>query len=136
MTEWILGLIATACGGLNIFQLIWWRSEKRKLAAEADSATADAKQKEIDLQQDQYDYLLEKLSKYQQDYFALADKMQESTHTYLQTINAKCNEIAELKSKLIYFKGLRCYKSDCSMRIKCNPKDKENNGNAKEGQQG
>lgn len=130
-------ILTTLLGGLNVFQLLWWRAEKKKHQAEADSASVDAKQKGIDLQQDQYDFLLEKLSKYQQDYFELADKMKETTdkHTgeiqevnqkFSQIIYDKCNEIAELKSKIIYFKGLRCYKSDCSLRIKFNPKDVQN----------
>lgn len=121
--EWILGIISGVFGGLNIFQFIFWRSEEKKLKAEAESAVTDAKQKNIDLQQDQYDFLLEKLTKYQEEYYALADKMQEEMKKHVMQINIKCNEISELKSKLIYFKGLRCYKSDCPMRIKTNIKD-------------
>lgn len=121
--EWILGIVATACGGLNIYQFIFWKTERKKMKAEADSATTDADQKRLDLQQDQYDYLLSKLTQYQKDYFELSDKMQDEMKKHVILINQKCNEISELKSKLIYFKGLRCYRSDCSMRIKTNVKD-------------
>lgn len=121
--EWVLGIISALLGGLNIFQLICWRSEKQKHQAEADSLSIDAQQKKLDLTEDGYDYLLEKLTKYQQDYFNLADQMQQEMRKHTELINQKCNEIAELKSKLIYFRGLRCYKSECPHRIKDNPRD-------------
>lgn len=140
--EWVLGIIAGACGGLNIFQFIFWRLKKQTMVAEANSASTDAEQKKIDLQQDQYDYLLSKLTQYQEEYFQLGERMKEeskkhaddisaSNQRFMTVVGEKCNEIAELKSKLIYFKGLRCYRSDCSQRIKCNIKDKETpNGNS------
>lgn len=136
----ILGILSTLFGGLNIFQFLFYRSEKKKSEAEAESANIDAKQKNIDLQQDQFDYLLDKLTKYQNDYFELAEKlqeeanrhateMQETTQRFTSIINEKCNEIAELKSKIIYFKNLRCYNTNCPHRMSQNPKDfiKENN---------
>ena len=36
---------------------------------------------------------------------------------HLKEIDGKCNEIAQLKSKLSYFKGLRCYRSACANRM-------------------
>ena len=99
MVEWALGIVASLLAGTNIYQLICYRSMKEKLGAEAKTASVTAHQKEIDLHQDQYDYLLKKLSEFQ--------------------------KLAELKSKLIYFKGLRCYRSDCSQRIRINPDDKK-----------
>lgn len=129
MMDWILGIIATSLGGLNIFQIIYYKTQRDKLRAEADGATVEAKKKDIDLQQDQYDYLLSKLSKFQEDYFALFDKIQNEARIHSEVINTKCNEISELKSKIIYYKGLRCYKSDCSARICQNPKEKEEKKN-------
>ena len=132
--EVILGIVGGLFGGLNIFQLVYWRSERRKHAAEASSADTDAKQKEIDLHQDQYDFLLQKLSDYQKEYYELAERLKQTTNNHINEIedmnrrfslliNDKCNEIAVLKSKLIYFKGLRCYDSACPKRISVNPKD-------------
>ena len=121
--EWLLAVISASLGGLNIFQLVFWRSEKKKMQAEATSADAEAQQKIRELHHDAYDDLVNRLTKYQSDYFALAEHMQEQTRKNLETINGKCNEIAELKSKIVYFKGLRCYKTDCSFRIRTNPKD-------------
>lgn len=125
MVEWALGIIASLLAGTNIYQLICYRSMKEKLGAEAKTASVTAHQKEIDLHQDQYDYLLKKLSEFQKQYFELSSKLQQETQLHLEAINAKCNELAELKSKLIYFKGLRCYRSDCSQRIRINPEDKK-----------
>lgn len=123
-------------GTTSVLEFLYIGSEWKKRNAEAESAKTDSKQKSIDLQQDQYDYLLEKLTKYQEDYFALGEKMKEETNRhanemseatmrFMATINDKCNEIAELKSQIVYFKGLRCYRSECQVRIRTNPKDHE-----------
>lgn len=127
MTE-ILAIITALSAGLNIFQVIFWRTQRDKLRAEADASTTDAHRKDIDLQQDQYDYLLQKLNEYQEQYFTLSKKLQDEMMSHMSDINAKCDEIAALKSKLIYFKGLRCYRSDCGLRISKNPQKEENNG--------
>lgn len=124
MFEWILGTLASLLVGTNIYQLMENRSMRQKIKAEAKSAAVDAEHKEIDLHQDQYDYLLTKLSEFQNQYFELSSKLQQETQRHLEAINKKCNELAELKSKLVYFKGLRCYRSDCSKRIRINPDDK------------
>lgn len=123
MIEWVLGIVASLLAGTNIYQLFCYRSMKTRLTAEAKTASVEAEHKEIDLHQDQYDYLLRKLSEFQNQYFELSSKLQQETQQHLEAINAKCNELAELKSKLVYFKGLRCYRSDCSHRIRINPED-------------
>lgn len=123
MIEWVLGIVASLLAGTNIYQLFCYRSMKTRLTAEAKTASVEAEHKEIDLHQDQYDYLLRKLSEFQNQYFELSSKLQQETQQHLEAINAKCNELAELKSKLVYFKGLRCYRSDCSHRIRINPDD-------------
>ena len=127
MTE-ILAIFSTVSCGLNIFQFIFWKTQRDKMRAEADSSMTDAHRKDIDLQQDQYDYLLQKLNEYQEQYFTLSKKLQDEMMSHMSDINAKCDEIAALKSKLIYFKGLRCYRSDCGHRISKNPQKEENNG--------
>ena len=62
MLEWTLGTIASLLVGTNIYQLMENRSMRQKIKSEAKSAAVDAEHKEIDLHQDQYDYLLKKLS--------------------------------------------------------------------------
>lgn len=134
MIEWILGVIASLLAGTNIYQLICYRSMKEKIGAEAKAASVEATHKEIDLHQDQYDYLLNKLSEFQRQYFDMSSRLQTEMQQHLEVINSKCNELAELKSKLVYFKGLRCYKSDCSLRIRVNPEDKVVSNSPKKGE--
>lgn len=127
MTE-ILAIAVALLSGLNIFQIIFWRTQRDKMRAEADASTTEAHRKEIDLQQDQYDYLLEKLNLFQEQYFDLSKRLQDEMQTHINAINEKCDEIALLKSKLVYFKGLRCYRSDCSIRKAIADKKEEDNG--------
>lgn len=121
MTDAFLSIIIALLGGVNIFQIFFLRSTKKKFAAEAEKASTEAQKDKVNLQQDQYDYVNEQLSKIQGEYYNLADKYRKTMTDHLQEIDGKCNEIAELKSKLIYFKGMRCYKSDCSVRILDSP---------------
>lgn len=121
MTETILSIVAALLGGINIFQLFFFRATKKKYEAEAKVAMTAAEHGQVDLHQDQYDYVNAQLSKIQQEYYELADKYRATMTTHLREIDEKCNEIAELKSKLVYFKGLRCYSSDCNKRVKDSP---------------
>ena len=118
----------------NIPWFMYYRSEQKKKGAEANRATTEAEQVKIDLQQDQYDYLLSKLTYFQKEYVGLQTLLNTTTDSYTQElialkvefsgkINEKCNEIAGLKSKISYYRGLRCYKSDCSIRISTRDKD-------------
>lgn len=122
---WLLGVLAALLGGINIFQVVYYKTQRDILRAQADSATVDAKHKGLDLMQDQYDYVFNYLSKLQVEYLDLQEKVRKDASEYTAVIQEKCNEIAEQKSKVVYYKGLRCYKSDCSTRISQNPKDKE-----------
>lgn len=121
MSNTFLTILSILLGGVNIFQLIFLRTTKKRYEAEAKKADAEAEQMRTDLHQDQYDYVNEQLSKIQQEYYSLAAKYRETMTKHLTEIDQKCNEIAELKSKLIYFKGLRCYCSDCEKRVKESP---------------
>lgn len=121
MNETIITVIAAIFAGCNVFQFLFFRSTRRKYEAEAEAAKTEAEHGKLDLQQDQYDYVNSQLSKIQQEYYELADKYRRTMSEHLQEIDLKCNEIAELKSKLIYFKGLRCYRSECQNRIKESP---------------
>ena len=123
----IQSIIIVLLGGINFIQLFQYKTTVKKYKAEANSATVDAEQKKIDLHQDQYDYLLQKLTKYQEDYFSMSERLQEQTRKDIGIINTKCNEIAELKSKIMYYKGLRCYRSDCGKRICTNPEHNTEN---------
>lgn len=125
-------LITLVLGGTSIVELVYIGSEKRRRDAEASSAHYQAKQKRLVFTQDAYNYLLEKLNTFQAEYFELSERVQKQTQKHLEEINEKCDEIAALKSKIIYFKGLRCYRSDCSRRIEHNPKDAEHDHHEEE----
>lgn len=121
MSEELLGIITSLLAGMNVLQFIFWRKTKRKYEAETAKTEVETEQAKTDLHQDQYDYVNEQLSKIQQEYYDLAARYRETMTKHLMEIDEKCNEIAELKSKLVYFKGLRCYRSDCNIRIKESP---------------
>lgn len=124
----ILTVLTTLLAGCNILQFIFFKATKKKYEAEAIQADTAAQHERVDLQQDQYDYVNGQLSRIQAEYYDLAEKYRSSMTDHLKEIDTKCNEIAELKSKLVYFKGLRCYVSDCPKRIKESPyKDKRKN---------
>lgn len=124
MTQsWIVDIIMALLGGLNIYQFVFWRIQRDKYRAEADSVQTEARQKRTDLMQDQYDYVFSQLGKLQNEYMELQEKVRREANEHSDVIMAKCNEIAELKSKVVYYKGLRCYRSDCGIRLSLNPKD-------------
>jgi len=121
----ILEIVLLLLGGLNIFQLIFWRVQRDKLVVELENLKTELKQKQTDLAQDQYDYVFTQLSKLQKEYLDLQSKVRSEANEHSNVIQEKCNEIAELKSKVVYYKGLRCYRSDCGTRVCRNPKDNE-----------
>lgn len=125
MSETILSVLVALLGGVNIFQLLFYRATKKKYTAEAEKVTTEAMHGRLDLHQDQYDYVNAQLTKIQGEYYELADKYRKTMTDHLIEIDGKCNEIAELKSKLAYFKGLRCYTSDCPRRVKESPYRKD-----------
>lgn len=126
----ISGLLLTA----DITLFLFFKSERKKRLAEAESAFVgvdvmklDVRQKDIDLQQDQFDFLIDKLNYFQKSYVEIQEQMNQMTSAYTkeiinlkidfnQKINDKCNELSEWKGKVVYYKGFRCYKSDCPMR--------------------
>lgn len=125
LQNWILEIVLALLGGLNIYQLITWRIQRDKLLTELKTLKLEAKQKETDLVQDQYDYVFLQLSKLQNEYMELQSRVRSEANEHSKAIQEKCNEIAALKSKITYYKGLRCYRSGCDTRICNNPKDYE-----------
>lgn len=134
--DWSIVLTALAglFGTLNIFQFIFFRVTKKKYEAEAEQAKAEAKKAtveaehgKVDLQQDQYDYVNEQLSRIQKEYHDLAARYRATMSEHLKEIDEKCHEIADLRSKVTYFKGLRCYCTDCERRVKESPYKKKEN---------
>lgn len=131
-----LGLLT---GGAGLNYLVLWKTNKLKAKNEADTIGAEAAQKSFAVNRDQSEYLIEKLNQYQKEYYNLEDsyrermkKLQneliESQRQFTQEINKKCQEIVNLKSEIIYLKGIRCYR-ECKDRIKENPYKNGNNTN-------
>lgn len=120
LSTFLPNLLSFAGGG-GLVGFVSLKYEQKKSKAEAEKVQTAADHDRLDLHQDQYDYVNAQLSKIQQEYYDLASRYRETMTAHLLEIDAKCNEIAELKSKLTYFKGLRCYQSDCPSRVKESP---------------
>lgn len=130
--EWALAVIGSGGIGAVITYICTFKSKKKQVEAEAESSMVDVEQKKTDLKQDQYDYLQKTCDKYIKDYHELEgdfikqiselrEQMDRIMLEKSQAISAKCNEIATLKSKVTYLKGIRCYNFTCKHRIMTNP---------------
>ena len=119
--EAFLGIMTALLGGCNIFQLLFLRSTRRRYEAQTRRESTEAEHARIDLQQDQYDYVSQQLSRIQTEYHELAERYRRAMTENLAHIDEKCREIADLRAKLTYFKGLRCYRSACIERISKSP---------------
>lgn len=157
----IVGLLLGGTGlGAFLNHLFLLKSNKKKGEYEAEIIGAESEKKTFDVQKDQSEYLIEKLTQYQKEYYTLEDEHREQMKNLLQEmkvqqdsflersrafenkisdmqrefnekISKKCEEIAQLKSAVTYYKGLRCYKTDCKNRICENPDNKIKNDNNK-----
>lgn len=101
----ILMPLAGAVGGGGIVELLHWRSNKRKAAAEATKAEAEAGDTRIDA-----------MSK-------LVDQMQEQEDKYINLINSKDEKIEELLRKITALTGeatsaelMMCVNLGCYLR--------------------
>lgn len=130
--EWALAVIGSGGIGAVITYICTFKSKKKQVEAEAESSMVDVEQKKTDLKQDQYDYLQKTCDKYIKDYHELEgdfrkqiselrEQMDKIMLEKSQATSAKCNEIATLKSKVTYLKGIRCYNFTCKHRITTNP---------------
>lgn len=130
--EWALAVIGSGGIGAVVTYICTFKSKKKQVEAEAESSMVDVEQKKTGLKQDQYDYLQKICDKYIKDYHELEgdfrkqiqelrEQMDKLMLEKSQAISAKCNEIASLKSKVTYLKGIRCYNFTCKNRIMINP---------------
>lgn len=105
--------------------LLFWNSEKKRRKALADTAAIEADKKGFDLRKDHFDLISEKFTQLQVDYFDLLEQIQRQSRKYIEEINQKCSEISELKSQMMYYKGVRCYRTDCPNRVLAEQYEKE-----------
>ena len=102
----LLIILTSLFGGLNIFQFFFFRAEKRKAFAQADSMDLENARKAREIHKDDYEHLSKKCDKLTQDYFLMLEKAQKAME-----------EVSELKCEIAYLKGLRCYVTICPNRI-------------------
>lgn len=136
--EIVLAMLSS--GGISalVTYICTFKSHQKQAEAEAESSTVDVEQKRTTLRQDQYEYLQKTCDKYIKDYHelegdfrkeiqGLRSQMDAIMLEKSQAISNKCSEIAELKSKVAYLKGIRCYNFTCPTRIQNNPDKSQNN---------
>lgn len=132
--DWALAIISSGSLGAAITYVLTFKSKRMQAMAEAESTELEVEHKKQDLKQDQYDFLQKTCDKYIKDYHtlendfrkqlqALRDEIDKLSLEKSKAISDKCNEIAELKSKVTYLKGIRCYNFTCQHRIKNNPEN-------------
>lgn len=132
LIEWALTIVGSGGVGAVITYLLTINSKRKQENAKAEDAEVEVAQKKENLHQDQYEYLQKTCDKYIKDYHELEgdfrkqmleirDQMDNLIMEKSKLISDKCNEIAELKSKVTYLKGIRCYNFTCPQRIKENP---------------
>ena len=129
--DWALAIISSGSLGAAITYVLTFKSKRLQAMAEAESTEVEVEHKKQDLKQDQYDFLQKTCDKYIKDYHTLENDFSKQLQTLRdeidkisleksKAISDKCNEIAELKSKVTFLQGIRCYNFTCQNRIKNN----------------
>ena len=129
--DWALAIISSGSLGAAITYILTFKSKRIQAMAEAESTEVEVEHKRQDLKQDQYDFLQKTCDKYIKDYHTLENDFRKQLQTLRdeidkisleksKAISDKCNEIAELKSKVTFLQGIRCYNFTCQNRIKNN----------------
>lgn len=131
LLDWALAIISSGSLGAAITYILTFKSKRLQAMAEAESTEVEVEHKKQDLKQDQYDFLQKTCDKYIKDYHTLENDFRKQLQTLRdeidkisleksKAISDKCNEIAELKSKVTFLQGIRCYNFTCQNRIKNN----------------
>ena len=129
--EIALAIISSGGLGAAITYIFTFKAKKLQAEAEAESTEIEVEHKKQDLKQDQYDFLQKTCDKYIKDYHilendfrkqlqVLRDEIDKVSLEKSKAISDKFTEIAELKSKVTYLKGICCYNFTCQHRIKTN----------------
>lgn len=124
----IIGIIAGGGLGAFLMQVYTAKVNKAKLIKEVEDTHVEIERKKQDNHQDAFDSMYQQLNRCMEDYTALSDAYRdhrEKSRQYEESVQAqiheKCNELASMKAKIIYLKGIRCYNTLCQNRIKVNP---------------
>lgn len=133
--ESITTILSVLFGGTSIYQFLFYRNEKRKKEAEASALEIENKSRLQEMQQNESDFsfsqmrkVSEELNRLQNDYITLYQQVQ----SHLNTISDLQERVNALKLENSFLKGLRCYKTDCSLRIKTKSNNDDNSSTTKE----
>lgn len=128
----IIEILGILLGGGGIGSLITWafqfKSEKRIKEAEAQQSEKTVESMATANDRDKFESMYVQITKMMQDYNNLSDDYRSyrqvatvKERNFQKKVDEKCQELAALKSQVQYLKGLRCYNTTCSHRIKTNP---------------
>lgn len=124
----ILSLLFGGGIGAVLMQLYTAKVNKSKLVAETEDTIAEVARKKQDNLQDAFDTMYQELNQCMKDYTTISEeyrehreKMRKYEESVQEQIHSKCVELAELKSKITYLKGIRCYNTLCPHRVRTNP---------------
>lgn len=128
----IIEILGILLGGGGIGSLVTWafqfKSEKRIKEAEAKQSEKTVESMATANDRDKFESMYVQITKMMQDYNNLSDDYRSyrqvatvKERNFQKKVDEKCQELAALKSQVQYLKGLRCYNTTCSHRIKTNP---------------
>lgn len=128
----IIEILGILLGGGGIGSLVTWafqfKSEKRIKEAEAQQSEKTVESMTTANDRDKFESMYVQITKMMQDYNNLSDDYRSyrqvatvKERNFQKKVDEKCQELAALKSQVQYLKGLRCYNTTCSHRIKTNP---------------
>ena len=128
----IIEILGILLGGGGIGSLVTWafhfKSEKRIKEAEAKQSEQTVESMATANDRDKFESMYVQITKMMQDYNNLSDDYRNyrqgatvKERNFQKKVDEKCQELAALKSQVQYLKGLRCYNTTCSHRMKTNP---------------
>lgn len=128
----IIEILGILLGGGGIGSLVTWafhfKSEKRIKEAEAKQSEQTAESMATANDRDKFESMYVQITKMMQDYNNLSDDYRSyrqvatvKERNFQKKVDEKCQELAALKSQVQYLKGLRCYNTTCTHRMKTNP---------------
>lgn len=128
----IIEILGILLGGGGIGSLVTWafhfKSEKRIKEAEAKQSEQTVESMATANDRDKFESMYVQITKMMQDYNNLSDDYRSyrqgatvKERNFQKKVDEKCQELAALKSQVQYLKGLRCYNTTCSHRMKTNP---------------
>lgn len=128
----IIEILGILLGGGGIGSLVTWafhfKSETRIKEAEAKQSEQTVESMVTANDRDKFESMYVQITKMMQDYNNLSDDYRSyrqvatvKERNFQKKVDEKCQELAALKSQVQYLKGLRCYNTTCTHRIKTNP---------------